>query len=244
MDAFRSLTEGDFHARFLAVLAEVDYQIGRLLRGLDERGLREETIVVLASDNGPTAWKSYYNQGSDPPGSTAGLRGRKWSLYEGGIRSPLLVRWPGVAPAGAVDAQTLCAAIDYAPTICALAELTFPTTDGQDLSAAWRGKPVVRDAPTFWEYGRDDSYLQPGLEDDRSPNLAVRDGRWKLLANADGSRVELYDMQHDEGERNNLAAAQPVVKERLLKELLAWQDSLPTFDPTPAQKAAAVLSRN
>lgn len=205
--------------RFYAVLDELDRQLGRLLEGLPAN-----TIVVLTGDNGPTAWPRYYKEGYEPPGSTGGLRGRKWSLYEGGIRQPLIVRWPGRVPAGRVDRETVLGAVDLFPTLCSLASLPKPAaSDGEDLSAAWRGRRHQRKKPMFWEYGRDERYLKPGREDDQSPNLAMRDGRWKYLVNADGSREELYDLASSDRERESVCQKHPAVARRMRATVLEWR---------------------
>ncbi|MCZ6792680.1 MAG: sulfatase-like hydrolase/transferase [Planctomycetota bacterium] len=217
--------------RFCAVLDEMDRQIGRLVGAIDSLGLGERTLILLTSDNGPTAWPKYYREGLDPPGSTAGFRGRKWSLYEGGIRMPLIARWKGKVPAGRVNETTVLAAIDLFPTLCSLAGVKPPDVefDGEDLSAAILGETPLRTRAILWEYGRSGSYLQPGVEADKSPNLAIRDGRWKLLVNADGSRLELFDFDRETAERENLAAKRPEVARRLSKRLLSWRRSLPTL---------------
>ena len=85
------------------------------------------------------------------------------------------------------------------------------------------GRPSPRKGPLFWEYGRDDSYLRPKLEHDQSPNSAVRDGRWKLLMNADGTDIELYDLDADPKESVSLSEKQPEVTGRLSKRLLEWR---------------------
>lgn len=215
--------------RFYAVLDEMDRQIGRLVDFIDEKGLGENTLIVLTSDNGPTAWPRYYEEGFDPAGSTAGLRGRKWSLYEGGIRMPLIARWKRKIAGGAVDKSSVMTGIDLFPTFCSLADVDLPEADfdGVDMSAALLGTPQDRERPIFWEYGRDETYLRPGLENDQSPNLAIRDGRWKLLINDDGSRLELYDMKADTTEQNNVADKHAEVAERLSENLLSWRRALP-----------------
>lgn len=215
--------------RFYAVLDEFDRQIGRLLTALEERGWAQNTLVALTGDNGPTAWPRYYKEGHDPAGSTAGLRGRKWSLYEGGIRLPLLVRWPGRVPTGRVDQRTVITSVDLFPTFCSLAGVRAPRTafDGEDMSRAVLGRPHQRKRPVYWEYGRDASYLKPGLAADQSPNLALRNGHWKLLLNSDGTGAELYDFRTSDKERDNVAAAHPTEVKRLSAQLLAWRRSLP-----------------
>ena len=121
------------------------------------------------------------------------------------------------------------ASIDFFPTFCKIADIPLPQVDfdGEDKSDALLGKPQVRKKPIFWEYGREGFYLQPGLKRDPSPNLAVRDGNWKLLINADGTGVELYDLKLDRTESANLAEKKKKVTARLSKALLEWRKQLP-----------------
>jgi arylsulfatase A-like enzyme len=215
--------KGDTRPNLKAVLTEYDRQIGRLMDGLREAGMDRDTLVIFTSDNGA---------GPFPAVRGAGLRGGKLSLYEGGIRMPFIVRWPGHAPAGRVDEQTVIAAVDVLPTLCAVAGAPLPrghAPDGQDLSGALNGKPMAeRKAPLFWEYGRNDTFFKyPANERFRSPNLALRDGRWKLLVNSDGSRAELYDVAADPGEQKNVAAEHPRVVADLSGRALEWRKSVP-----------------
>jgi arylsulfatase A-like enzyme len=199
------------------------------MRCIDRQGQSENTLIVFLGDNGPTAWPRYYKEGLQPPGSTAGLRGRKWSLYEGGIREPLIVRWKGRAPAGRVNDTTVASSLDFFPTFCSLAGIRPPAVkfDGEDMSAAFLGRPQARKGDLFWEYGRDETYAYPGLPEDRSPNMAIRSGDWKLLMNDDGSRLELYDFSKSDKERDNAAATNPAVASRLSGRLREWRRSLP-----------------
>ncbi len=226
---YARLSDDPYLRDYYAVLDAMDEQIGRLIDAIDSMGLAENTLIALTSDNGPTAWPRYYEEGYEPPGSTAGFRGRKWSLYEGGIRMPFIARWKGKIPAGRLDETTILGAVDLLPTFCAMAGVEPPRAsfDGLDMSAAMRGRPQMRSRPLYWEYGRDETYLQPGEQSDRSPNLAVRDGRWKLLMNADGSRIELYDFDASTDERDNVAAQYKGVTTRLSRMLLNWRRSLP-----------------
>lgn len=226
---FERFAANPYRQKYFAVIDEMDRQLGRLFRKVDELGLGEKTLLVLASDNGPTAWKRYYDEGFDPPGKTNGLRGRKWSLYEGGIREPLIVRWTGTVPSDQTNSATVVNSVDLLPTFCSLAGLDLPdaSLDGVDMSAAFRGERPARGQPLFWEYGRDPSYLRPGLESDRSPALAVRDGDWKLLMNTDGSGVELYDFSSGFDEARNLAEQRPGIASRLRESLLRWWRSIP-----------------
>jgi arylsulfatase A-like enzyme len=216
---------------YRAVLSETDRQLGRLLAGLRDRDLESRTLVLFAGDNGP-----------EPPFDgvrTGGLRGMKWSLYEGGIRVPLIARWPGKIPAGRVDRTSLIAAIDVFPTVAALCGIAAPTNaklDGEDLSAAFLGQMKARTNPLFWEYGRKPppvaaaalgGFPYPKDAGSRSPNVAVREGPWKLLVNADGSGAELFDIADDPQEKRDRAAEQPELTRRLATRALAWRRSLP-----------------
>ncbi len=216
--------------KFRAVLDEYDRQMGRLLEGLKELGLEEQTLVIFTSDNGPLP--------SFRGSRSGGLRGSKLSLYEGGIRMPFIVRWPGHVPAGEVDAETVLAATDLFPSICALAGVEKPpgeNSDGQDLSSALLGKPTARTRPLFWEYGRNtNAFAFPKIKADRSPNVAVRQGAWKLLVNADGSNAELYNLNSDVKETRNLFESNPDLGSRLKIQALNWRRSLPALG-TPGQ---------
>jgi arylsulfatase A-like enzyme len=230
MEKYAKFSSNKYLQQFYAVLDEFDRQMGRLVEGIDGLGLGRETIVVFLGDNGPTAWPRYYKENLDPPGSTAGLRGRKWSLYDGGIREPWIVRWTGHARAGTVDKETVISTTDLFPSLCRLAGVAAPAgLDGEDLSQAMLGKPQHREKDLYWEYGRDSRYLQPGLEWDRSPNLAMRSGKWKLLVKDDGTGAELYDLEKSAVEKENVAAAHPDVARDLTRKLLAWRKSLPVL---------------
>ena len=201
----------------------MDRQIGRLMDGLKELGIDDKTLVIFSSDNGP-----YPNLA----GRTQGLRGCKFSLYEGGIRLPFIVRWPGVTPAGATDETTVIGAVDMLPTLCSIAGAEAPKgveLDGIDRSVALKGKPQAeRERPLMWEYGRNEEFFgYPKQPRDRSPQLAIRDGKWKLLVNADGEAAELYDLSADTNETNNVIGEQPDNAARLKKSVLDWWRSLP-----------------
>ena len=215
---------------FRDVLAAYDVQMGRLLDGLKKLGVKENTIFIFTSDNGPLP--SFNHE------RTGGLRGSKLSLYEGGIRVPFIVRWPGHVTAGRVDERTVLAAVDFFPTLCAIAHASPPAGvvfDGQDMTAALLNAPIVHTKTIFWEYGRKSKLFRyPQAPYDRSPHLAVREGKWKLIVNDDGSSTELYDMETDPNETKNLAPEQPETTERLRGAALAWRRALPRFTPPNA----------
>jgi N-acetylgalactosamine-6-sulfatase len=217
---------------YRASIADLDAQIGRLLDALDAAGLTDDTLVVFSSDNGPEDIH-ISKAGHSGVGSPGPFRGRKRSLYEGGIRVPFIVRWPGHVPAGRVDDATIVSGVDLLPTVCSLAKAPIPAghePDGVDMSAAFLGRPADRKEPLFWEW----RYSIFGDHIHRSPMLAVREGDWKLLCNPDGSRVELYDIRRDPGEADNLRAEHPDVADRLIKDAVAWQKTLPAGPVEPA----------
>ena len=206
---------------FKAVLDEYDRQVGRLLEGLKKLGLEQNTIFVFSSDNGPMPTFEQRR--------AAGLRGSKLSLYEGGIREPFIVRWPGHVAAGRVDEQTILQGTDLFPTFCALCGVPTPkglAGDGENMSRALLEGPQARTKPLFWEYGRNAAFGYPEGRN-RSPNVAMRNGKWKLLVNADGTGTQLYDIEADPQEKADVAAQQPDVANDLQARALAWRRTLP-----------------
>jgi arylsulfatase A-like enzyme len=231
LERFKQYSDNKYLQQYYAVMDEMDRQLGRLFDHITASGLSEQTIIVVCADNGPTAWARYKREGFDAPGWTGGLRGRKWSLYEGGIREPLIVSWPDKIKPGQVDKTSLVNAVDFFPTFCQLAGIKPPDVDwdGIDFSPALLEKPLQRQKPMYWEYGRNPSYLRPAEPSDRSPVLAVRDGAWKLLMNADGTGVELYNLNQSIDESANLVDVHADVADRLYKDLMAWKNSLPNY---------------
>jgi arylsulfatase A-like enzyme len=219
----RAAGKGDTLERLVKVLTELDQQVGRLLDALRERKTGRPTVVLFLSDNGPLP--TFDRKRS------AGLRGSKLSLYESGIRLPFMAWGPGIVPAGVTNDATVLAGVDLYPTLCKLCGVELPKgyePDGEDLSAALLGKTPHRSRPLFWEYGRNAAaFAYPTVKADRSPNVAVRDGKWKLLVNADGTGAELYDLASDPREAKDLAADNADVVKRLQDQAVTWRKSLP-----------------
>lgn len=210
---------------YYASLADLDHQVGRLMARLDELKLAENTLVVFSSDNGPEEI-FIRNAGHSGVGSPGPFRGRKRSLYEGGVRVPFIVRWPAKFKGGQVDDSSVVCGVDLLPTICALAGVKPPADhalDGEDRSAAILGAPAARSKPLFWDW----RFNIAGHVLNKSPMLSMRDGSWKLLMNPDRSRIELYDIPNDPSELNNLAAAKPEIVEQMSTRLLDWKKTLP-----------------
>lgn len=214
---------------YYASVSDLDRQIGRLIKKIDELGLSDNTLIAFSSDNGPEDL-NIRNAVHSGIGSTGPFRGRKRSIYEGGIRMPFIVRWSGHTPAGRVDDTTIIAAVDWLPTVCSLAGAKLPNNlnpDGEDMSRAILGKPKQRTKPLMWEW----RFRIFGDMVHKCPMLAIRDGKWKLLMNPDRSRIELYDIPKDPTELDNVAERHPDVVKKLSQQLLKWQAALP-----PAQQ--------
>jgi arylsulfatase A-like enzyme len=228
---WRGSSDNPYEEKFFAVLAAMDEQIGRLLKAIDDNGLAENTIVILTSDNGPTDWPHYYKEGVNPPGFTGPFFGRKWCLYEGGIRMPFIIRWPGKVPAGKTNDSTVVAAIDILPSLAGLLGLELPEkvqVDGENMAPALLGREQQRDDPLFWEYGVYGS-IEPGKPEHVSPQLAMRDGKWKLLMNPDHSDVKLFDLITDPGESENMAGKDPETTEVMQRQLATWWKEMAAY---------------
>ena len=195
---------------YYANVTYLDAQLGRFLDALDAAGLRDSTIVFFASDNGPvtTVWRHWWEV--NLYGSTGGLRGRKGDLYEGGIRVPAFLRWPGrVAPGTVSDA--VVSGYDLLPTLASLVGFEVPDDrpiDGEDFSAVLAGGEFRRQRPLYWEF-----------DDVAGHHYALRDGDWKLLADERRERLKLYHLAEDPYEVLEQAAARPAVLKRMLARL-------------------------
>ncbi len=211
-----ALPKGDTRGKLARVVIENDKQIGRLMDNLPPN-----TLLIYASDNGPLP--TFKGE------RATGLRGSKLSLYEGGTRLPFIAYWPGHVPAGKTDDTTLLCGVDMLPTLSAMAGAKVPQVpfDGENLSAALLGTSQTRTKPLFWEYGRNNASFAYPQGRDRSPNVAMREGNWKILINADGSGAELYDLKNDANEETNLATQQPDIAKRMSAAASAWRQSLP-----------------
>lgn len=223
MEPFKDLPE-PYRIYYAAVL-DTDRQIGRLMEVLDNLNLSDNTIVIFTSDNGPENLELYEvtRHGVGDPGP---FRGRKRSGYEGGIRLPLIVRWPNGSPSGQVDSQTVISAVDMLPTLARLAGAEvpeWPEIDGLNMAKAIQGHPMERKRPIYWHLG--ENVVSVGPEIDKSPKLIIRDGPWKLLMHPDGSGIELYNIEANSLEVDNLADTHPKVVKRLSGRLQKWNNA-------------------
>ncbi len=209
---------------FCASLTDLDTQLGRLFTALEELKIADNTLIFFSSDNGPEDYR-ISNAANAGVGNAGALRARKRSMYEGGIRTFGLLRWPGHVAAGRVDETSVMGGVDFLPTVCKIAGINLPADlhpDGEDMSDIWLGQSRPRTKPLHWEW-----LFNVQGEDYTPPMLAVRDGDWKLLVNHDGSKAQLYDIPKDTGEEHDIAAAHPDMVKSLTAKVLSWQKSLP-----------------
>jgi arylsulfatase A-like enzyme len=187
------------HAAFAAMITRMDRDVGRLADLVDARSDRR-TLVMFISDNGP-----HREGGGDPVffKSSGGLRGIKRDLYEGGIRVPMIARWPGVIPAGRVS-DHVWAHWDMLPTLADIAAARAPDgLDGLSMARALRGQAQPSHTFLYWEFH------------ERGFQQAVRMGRWKAVRLKTGAPMELYDLENDPREEHDVAARNPDVVARI-----------------------------
>ncbi|GIW93323.1 MAG: sulfatase [Pirellulaceae bacterium] len=215
------------HAVYAAMVEAMDQAVGTVLKALDEQGLTDHTLVIFTSDNGGLSTSEGW------PTSNVPLRAGKGWLYEGGIRVPFIVRWPGVVPAGTENDTPVCG-VDIFPTLLAAAGLPTPAQpplDGINLLPLFQGDALPRRS-LYWHYPH---YGNQG----GAPGAAVRHGTWKLIEWYEDNSVELYDLESDLSETRNLATEHPDLVKELQDELHAWQKEVgarfptanPAFDP-------------
>jgi arylsulfatase A-like enzyme len=217
--------KGQNNAIYAAMVQSMDESVGRVMKKLDELKLADNTVVIFTSDNGGLSVKEGPNT---PSTDNAPLRAGKGYLYEGGIREPFIVRWPGVVKAGSV-CDVPVSSQDLYPTILQLAGVKpaeGQVIDGESLVPLWKqtGKPA-REA-LYWHYPH---YSNQG----GTPSGAVRRGDYKLIEFYEDDHVELYNLKDDVGEGNDLARKQPDEAARLRKMLADWRKAMNAQMPTP-----------
>jgi len=201
---------------YAAMIEAMDTAIGDVLEALKKTGQDKNTVVVFLSDNG----------GASEVTSNAPLRAGKCFLYEGGIRVPMIVSWPGQIEAGSVSDVPI-SSTDFYPTILELAGLPQEPQNHMDASSfasLLKGENYDR-KDLFWHY--------PHYEGGFEPASAIRSGDWKLIEFYEESRVELYNLKDDIGEYNNLANTHPEISKKLRIKLLAWRKKVNASEPTP-----------
>ncbi len=210
---------------YAAMVESIDDSVGRVMTALAETGIAEQTVILFTSDNG-----GFYNATSNAP-----LRANKGAYYEGGIRVPLIIKWPGVAKPGLV-VDTPVTSTDLYPTCLRAAGLPLRPNqhqDGLDLTPLLSGGGGLQREALFWHY--------PHYNEHPSsvPSSVIRQGRWKLIETFDPESVELYDLDNDLSETTNLASARTNTVDELRRDLNAWREAVraepmlpnPGYDP-------------
>lgn len=201
----------------------IDDGVGAITEVLEQTGVRENTLIVFTSDHGPSREVRNHLNGSREPfegGSTGGYRGHKFSLFEGGIRVPGIVSYPGVIPRGETSDE-LVVGMDLAPTIlgfCGIGVSRAQTFDGEDLRGVLTEGEATPHDRVYWSFG---------------DQLAVREGDWKLTLNArenskDPDEIFLADLDEDSGESTNLADTRPERADRLEADAREWYTAVTT----------------
>jgi arylsulfatase A len=206
---------------YAGMVERVDATVGQVRATLADLGLADRTAIVLTSDNG----------GHLPTTTNAPLRAGKASCYEGGVRVPLIVYWPGVTAAGSESAVPVMS-IDYYPTLLEMAGVKGPADnrpDGASIVPLLRRTGTLAREALFWHYPHYQLYQQEGT----TPYGAVRAGDYRLIEHYDDQPVELYNLAADVGERTNLAAAQPERVKALRDRLHAWRTAVGAQMPSP-----------
>ncbi len=217
------------HSVMAAMIESVDTGVGKIIDKLDKTGQRENTVIVFSSDNG----------GYGPATSMHPLRGYKGTYYEGGIREPFFVTWPGVIEPGTTN-DTPIINVDLYPTLCEITGAEVPNEqplDGESLMPILRGeKQNLGDRALYWHFP---AYLQSyqRTNEQRDPLFRsrpcsiIRHGNWKLHEYFENGEFELYDLSKDVGELHNLATTQAAKLRELQAMLVQWREA--TDAPVP-----------
>ncbi len=214
-----------YHPTYAAMIETLDDTVGRMMAKVEALGLTEKTIFIFTSDNGGLHCLEFPGT---PATHNTPFRAGKGYLYEGGLREPLIVRWPGTVKAGSETAEPVVLT-DLVPTLLLSAGVdpakTVGPLDGVDITKLLRGEKMSQRA-LFWHFP---NYTNQGGR----PAGAVRDGQWKLVEQYEDGGVELFDLNTDIGETKNVAADQPKITDDLKKKLADWRTSVGAQMPVP-----------
>lgn len=205
---------------YLTDVHTLDLAVGRVLKLLEDLNLTENTIVVFSSDQGAAPNGENQNERQQAMDSIfkanmlgwgGGLRGGKHDKYEGGVRIPFIVRWPGQVPANHVNTTSVLSGLDWLPTLCTLTNTPYKPSEFEGLNVAdiWRGSDRNPSRTLFWKVGGEAALREP----------------WKLHLTRQGA--ELYHLGEDPRETTNIADKYPEITRQLTKEIETWQETLP-----------------
>jgi len=218
------------HPVYAAMVQSMDESVGRIMKKLEELGLADRTAIIFMSDNGGLS------TAEGTPTANVPLRGGKGWLYEGGIREPLIIKWPGVTKPGA-RCDVPVTSTDFYPTLLEMAGLPLRPeqhVDGVSIVPLLRGGQSLPRQAIYWHYPH---YANQG----GSPGGVVRAGDYKLIEFYEDNRVELYNLKDDLGEKNDLAARMPDKAKELRERLARWRQEVGARMPTPAPAAAKAV---
>jgi arylsulfatase A len=224
------------NVEFASMVETVDESLGRIRAKLKELGLEDNTIIIFTADNGGMAASNQYRKSNKPSkslnrrfaSSNLPFRGAKGWNYEGGIRVPLIVHWPGITKAN-TSSQAIVTGTDFYPTLLQMLDLpAMPKQhiDGKSFVGALKGKAHDRGA-IYWHFPH---YSNHGYQ---SPGGAIRLGKYKLLEYFENGTVQLFDLDKDIGEQKDLSMNKPKITQKLLKMLQAWRKEVDAKMPYP-----------
>ncbi|MEM9367281.1 MAG: sulfatase-like hydrolase/transferase, partial [Planctomycetota bacterium] len=214
---------------YAAMVESIDNSVGRVLDALRASGKEDDTLIIFTSDNG-----GFYKATSNAP-----LRANKGAYYEGGIRIPLIIKWPGVAQAGRVIQEPVISN-DLYPTCLAAAGIAMNPhqhIDGISLRPLLDETDELPRESLYWHFPHYNKHPSS------YPSSVIRKGDWKLIESFDPAQVELYNLRADLGETTNLAEDEPVRREALLQELEAWRTAVGAERMRPNPRATMNASR-
>jgi len=216
----RDKAQGRYNPTYAAMVESLDESVGQVMDAVDRSGAASRTMIVFFSDNGGLRFEG---QSKAAVTDNAPFRAGKGHLYEGGIREPLIVRYPEAVKPGVVIG-TPVSSVDFYPTFCAAAGVNPGDVDGVDLMPLLRGGKL-KPRPLFWHYPH---YSNQGGE----PGSAIREGDWKLIEFHQDRRRELYNLREDLSETRNLVDQNPAVAHRLAARLDAWRHAAGAIMPS------------
>ena len=227
-------------AQYFGNVAQLDDEVGRLLGALERSGQAKNTFIFFSSDNGPETLMRYA-AANRSYGSAGENRGMKLHLYEGGIRVPGIIRYPGVVKPGGTSDEPV-RNTDLLPTLCDLAGVKTPADrplDGVSLRPLLQGRLLNRAAPLYWQY---DHAVTASSNNLPVPKVAVRAGDWKLLAYAGLMRYELYNLKNDPGEQRDLSAGEPQRVQTMAEQMRQLHREINAQTPAPSDLKYNVVS--
>ncbi len=220
---------GHFHATYAAMIESLDTNVGKIMKALDELNLAKNTVVIFYSDNGGRGGYGFLGRDEANFTDNSPLKGGKGTFYEGGIRVPLMIRWPEMIHAGTTTEEPVIS-IDFYPTYLDLAGIDKPehyTLDGLSLMPLFENPDIsLNRTAMYWHF--------PGYPNNpwrTTPVSVIRSGPWKLMKFYETNDLQLYNLQEDIGEENNLADSLQQQRDKLIHQLEGWLEK--TNAPLP-----------